>query len=90
MNNQYKEAFEKWVEVAYSPTSSLAAWQAACEYVRNKSIPLDVLSLYEKFQTERAENKKLRNALESIANSKNFPEPDYLIAREALKEVGEK
>jgi hypothetical protein len=43
-----------------------------------------------KIKELQAENKKLRNALESIANSKNFPEPDYLMAREALKEVGEK
>ena len=42
------------------------AWQAACEYMRNKSNPLDALSLYEKLETERAENKKLRETLENI------------------------
>jgi hypothetical protein len=66
MNDQEKEAFEEWVEVAYSPTSSLAAWQAACEYMRNKSNPLDALSLYEKLERERAENKELRKTLENI------------------------
>jgi hypothetical protein len=91
MNNQDKEAFTNWYENKESIFDDCKeAWQAACEYMRNKSNPLDALSLYEKLETERAENKKLRNALESIANSKNFPEPDYLIAREALKEVGEK
>jgi hypothetical protein len=34
--------------------------------MRNKSNPLDALSLYEKLETERAENKKLRDALENI------------------------
>jgi hypothetical protein len=71
------------------------AWQAALEYERNISEKvfdlfnknIDVLD--DEIYKLQAENKKLREALESIANSKNYPEPDYLIAREALKEVGE-
>ncbi len=42
-------------------------WQAACEYMRNKSGPLDALSLYEKLERERDENKKLRETLEFYA-----------------------
>jgi hypothetical protein len=34
--------------------------------MRNKSKPLDALSLYEKLERERAENKKLRDASENI------------------------
>jgi len=86
MNNQDKEAFEKWFQdfykVDFNPgdprfMNQSIAWKYACEY---KQKEIDCL---------QAENKKLRDALESIANSKNYPEPDYLIAREALKEVGE-
>jgi len=64
MNDEDKEAFEKW----YNGENNIIckglhhehreAWQAACEYMRNKSNPLDVLSLYEKLERERAENKK--------------------------------
>jgi len=75
MNNQDKEAFEKWVKDFYQVDpydprlmNQSIAWQAACEYMRNKSNPLDALSLYEKLETERAENKKLRDALENIKN----------------------
>jgi uncharacterized membrane protein len=62
-------------------------WQAACEYMRSKSNPLDALSLYEKLEMERSENKKLREALEKIAC--NFSVDYRYDAREALKEVGE-
>lgn len=106
-----KEAFEKWVEVAYSPTSSLAAWQAACEF-KQKEIDIlknhDIAGYKEGIDCLQAENKKLRNALEFYAdvtnNPKQYMRQGYLvynlkknifvdggtIAREALKEVGEK
>lgn len=74
MNDKDKEAFEKWVEVAYSPTSSLAAWQAACEYKQEEIDFLEAmngrleearvthLGTSEKYQ---AENKKLREVVEN-------------------------
>jgi hypothetical protein len=84
MNDQYKEAFEEWFIKTYrydykdlvipeSVTPQKEAWQAACEYMRNKSNPLDALSLYEKLETERAENKKLREALEMVVDSTKMP-----------------
>lgn len=54
--------------------------------------PLDALSLYEKLEREREENKKLRDALEFYAEYKNDdPGDDYNhdVARETLKEIGE-
>jgi hypothetical protein len=66
-----KEAFEKWLEVAYSPTSSQAAWQAACEY-KQKEIDIlknhDISGYKEGIDCLQAENKKLRDALENIKN----------------------
>jgi hypothetical protein len=74
MNNQDKQEFEKWFkdfyQVDFNRNSRLMnqsiAWKYACEYMRNKSNPLDALSLYEKLERERAENKELRDALENI------------------------
>jgi hypothetical protein len=67
MNDQDKEAFIKWYKNKESEFDNCKeAWQAACEYVRNKSNPLDALSLYEKLERERAENKELRKTLENI------------------------
>jgi hypothetical protein len=109
MNNQDKEAFEKWFKDFYQIDrwdprlmNQSIAWQAACEYMRNKSNPLDALSLYEKLETERAKNKKLRDALAWYADRKNCDNPDFVHieidehgeeiadggyrAREALKE----
>jgi hypothetical protein len=77
MNNKDKEAFEKWrleyisTHTGYFKmigTDDLAqvVWQSACEYMRNKSNPLDALSLYEKLETERAENKALRKIIHDL------------------------
>jgi hypothetical protein len=75
MNDKDKEAFEKWFkdfyQVDFNPgdprfMNQSISWKYACEYMRNKSNPLDALSLFEKLETERAENKKLRDALENI------------------------
>jgi len=78
MNNQDKEAFEEWFlslndshlnrVIKLNRGAIYEAWIAACEYMRNKSNPLDALSLFEKLEAERAENKKLRDALENIKN----------------------
>ncbi len=82
MNNQDKEAFEKWyseyfkikgITIINIPHHFTESWQAACEYMRNKSNPLDALSLYEKLETERAENKKLRDALEIVMDNTKMP-----------------
>jgi hypothetical protein len=74
MNDKDKEAFEKWFlsldnsylnrVIKLNRGASYEVWQVACEYIRNKSNPLDALSLYEKLERERDENKKLREALE--------------------------
>ena len=75
MNNQDKKAFEKWFKDFYQDVfkpgdprfmNQSIAWKYACEYMRNKSNPLDALSLYEKLERERAENKELRKTLENI------------------------
>ena len=96
MNDKDKKAFTEWYKNKESEFDNCKeAWQAALEYERNISEKafdlfnknIDVLD--DEIYKLQAENKKLREALESIANSKNYPEPDYLIAREALKEVGE-
>lgn len=101
MNNQDKEEFEKWLN---ENKSSLVihgglkkmdddfhlCWKTACDYMRNKSNPLDALSLYEKLETERAENKKLKDALKNcliMSPLDPFERGDMI--REALKEVGE-
>jgi len=100
MNNQDKEAFEKWFKDFYQVDpydprlmNQSIAWKYACEY-KQKEIDIlknhDIAGYKEGIDCLESENKKLRDVLESIANSKNYPEPDYLIAREALKEVGEK
>lgn len=121
MNDKDKETFEKWRDNNFSKlievgnkggleklNDNLAwCWQAACEYMRIKHGPLDSLSLYEKLEREREENKKLREALafyaepwergeldgelvvRKIGSYDNFREV-HSIAREALKEVGEK
>ena len=73
MNDKDKEAFEKWFKknsydyYGYEKNNQEIGWQAACEYMRNKSNPLDALSLYEKLEKEREENKKLIEALEMIS-----------------------
>jgi len=101
MNDKDKEAFEKWLEIEFGQEVDKARayiyeksiFRFACEYMRNKSNPLDALSLYEKLERERAENKKLREALEFIAS--HDPEPFVCEsynelkdeAREALKEA---
>jgi hypothetical protein len=91
MKNQDKEAFEKWYKNKVSEFDNYnEAWQAAIEYERFNHKYCVVGSLDKLCEKLEAENKKLREALKSIANSKNYPEPDYLIAREALKEVSEK
>jgi hypothetical protein len=117
MNDKDKEAFEAWWRNTFHTDPPLKSsiftkdiqdsWQAACEYMRIKHGPLDSLSLYEKLEREREENKKLREALEfyaepwergewegdllvrKIGSYDQFIEV-HLIAREALKEVGEK
>ena len=82
MNDKDKEEFDKWfnkerrIFEANEPATFCDSdefcmkkgWQAACEYMRNKSNPLDALSLYEKLERERFENKKLREALRWYAN----------------------
>jgi len=84
MNNQDNEAFDNWFIKTYrydykdlvipeSVNPQKEAWQAACEYMRNKSNPLDALSLFEKLERERAENKKLREALEMVVDSTKMP-----------------
>jgi hypothetical protein len=82
MNNQDKQEFEKWFkdfyQVDFNPgeprfMNQSIAWKYACEYMRNKSNPLDALSLYEKLETERAENKKLREALEMVVDNTKMP-----------------
>ena len=82
MNDKDKEEFEKWFKDFYEVdfnagnprfTGQSIAWKYACEYMRNKSNPLDALSLYEKLETERAENKKLREALEMVVDNTKMP-----------------
>jgi hypothetical protein len=97
MNDKDKEAFDNYMEI-----SDFNVWQAACEYMRNKSNPLDALSLYEKLEKLKAENKKMRDVLEFYANGyaheiddscNNYFENGHIRissgkrAREALKEV---
>jgi hypothetical protein len=79
MNDKDKEVFENFWDDNYDETfptpdkvRDSIIWQAACEYMRNKSNPLDPLSLYEKLERQREENKKLREALEFYANTDNF------------------
>jgi hypothetical protein len=89
MNDKDKQEFEKAMKKLYNqPPSEL--WQAALEYERFNHKYCVVGSLDKLCEKLEAENKRLREALESIANSKNYPEPDYLIAREALKETNDK
>jgi hypothetical protein len=56
MNDKDKEAFEKWFKDFWSVSSTkhdcFSGWQAACEYMRNRS-PLDPVSLYDKLEQER-------------------------------------
>ena len=75
MNDKDKEAFEEWyseyfkiegITIINIPHHFTEFWKAACEYMRTKSNPLDALSLYEKLETERAENIELRKTLENI------------------------
>ena len=77
MNEQDKEEFEKWYfEVPYkvdyhaSPDQLEEAWQAACAYIRSRSNPLDVISLYDKLEAERERSQKLVEALEKITEYK--------------------
>jgi hypothetical protein len=83
MKNKDKEAFDEWRKEYVSThtgyfkmigTDDLAqvVWESACEYMRNKSNSLDALSLYEKLEREREENKKLREALEFYAKETNW------------------
>jgi cysteinyl-tRNA synthetase len=109
MNDKDKEAFEKWyiktdtIPVinnltgprTYNYFTLEQTWQAACEY---KQKEIDTLKLeYDKLTDwaaeYKAENKKLREALEFYAEYKNDdPDDDYNydVAREALKEVEKK
>jgi hypothetical protein len=92
MNDQDKEAFDKWFlgldeshlsrVIKLNRGASQKAWQAACEYMRNKSNPLDTLSLYEKLERERAENAKLREALEfTISAAEHLYKPNIPLER---------
>ena len=105
MNDKDKEAFEKWYEdqkywydswednymqdgfIVSLPGETEQAWQAACEYKK------EVFDAYvrrdEMIKSIEAENKKLREALESITL---YILPCDMLdkAREALKEVEDK
>jgi len=66
MNNQDKEEFEKWwgeYPMGWKISGELHkntsdSWQAACEYMRNRS-PLDSVNLYDKLEKERELNSDL-------------------------------
>ena len=67
MNYKDKEAFEKWFKDFYEVDfnagnarfmGQLISWQAACEYMRNRS-PLDPVNLYDKLEKERELNSDL-------------------------------
>jgi hypothetical protein len=84
MNDKDKEAFDEWFIKTYrydykdlvipeSINPQKEAWLSACEYMRNKSNPLDALSLHEKLEKEREENKKLREALEMVMDNTKMP-----------------
>jgi len=99
MNDKDKEAFESWYYEHFKDCSTrrvldylnpldLEIWQAACEYMRNKSNPLDALSLYEKLERERNENKKLREALEFYAKTESW-DADGVICGDTYAPWGE-
>ena len=76
MNYKDKEEFEKWFKDFYEVDfnagnvrfmGQLISWQAACEYMINKSNPLDALSLYDKLEKEREKSEILVEALEKLS-----------------------
>jgi hypothetical protein len=80
MNDQYKEAFDKWFIKTYrydykdlvipeSVNPQKEAWQAAIEYERFNHKYCVVGSLDKLCEKLEAENKKLRDALEFYANN---------------------
>jgi uncharacterized protein (DUF433 family) len=89
MNDKDLEAFDKWRSSQLNRPDIYDAWEFACHYMRNKSTPLDALSLYEKLEKEREENKKLRNALEFYSDIESGNNDWGMRAREALKEIGD-
>jgi hypothetical protein len=100
MNDKDKEAFDKWLKENYSSLIKHGGlkkmdadfelcWLSACEYMRNKYTPLDALSLYEKLEREREENKKLREALEWCLSQVGYASPWWIKINKALKEIGE-
>jgi len=87
MNDKDKEAFKEWYMNKESEFDNCKeAWQAACEYMRNKSNPLDALSLYEKLEKERTENKKLRTLIDDLVN--NGMDYDIATRLEKLEDEG--
>jgi hypothetical protein len=97
-----KEAFEKWCvekfniapelieDFRFSFTHKLihteSAWQAACEYMRNRS-PLDPVSLYDKLEQERDRSEILVEALEKLSLYVSYNGDTWVkeLATEALK-----
>jgi hypothetical protein len=86
MNNQDKEAFEKWFEYFYQVDfnpgdlrfmNQLIAWKYACEY-KDRAYSYFVVEAKSHAQTRvdleklEAEIKKLREALEFYADEKNM------------------
>jgi hypothetical protein len=89
MNNQDKEAFEKWWKETSKPYSEYA-WQAAIEYERFNHKYCVVGSLDKLCEKLEAENKKLKDALKNcliMSPLDPFERGDMI--REALKEIGE-
>lgn len=101
MNNQDREAFEKWFIKTYrydykdlvipeSINPQKEAWQAAIEYERFNHKYCVVGSLDKLCEKLEAENKKLKDTLKNcliMSPLDPFERGDMI--REALKEVGE-
>ncbi len=67
------------------------AWQAACQYKDKQQINgTRMRQMNDRIEDLIHENKKLREALESIAKDYDRPSDMMKKAREALKEVGER
>jgi len=99
MNYKDKEAFEKWFKDFYEVDfnagnarfmGQLISWQAAIEYERFNHKYCVVGSLDKLCEKLEAENKKLREALESISKDYDRPSDMMKKAREALKETNDK
>ena len=93
MSDKDRKAFEDWFSgCGLEVIDDLRIWQAACEYKQDQfkfQTPPAVAIYQDMNEKIQDENKKLREALQSIGYFHLRPEQVIRTAREALKETSE-